>query len=31
MKATGWLLFVLGALVLCNGNVRCAVKKTLGV
>lgn len=31
MKAAGWLLFALGALVLCNGNVRCAVRKTLGV
>ena len=23
MKGAGWLFFALGALILCNGNVRC--------
>lgn len=27
----GWLFLVLGALLLCDGDVRCAMKKTFGI
>jgi hypothetical protein len=31
MKNAGWLFLVMGALLLCNGDIRCTVKRTLGI
>lgn len=30
-KDFGWLFLAVGALLLCNGDLRCAVRKTLGI
>lgn len=30
-KHAGWIFFALGALLLCNGDVRCAIRKTLSI
>lgn len=30
-KQAGWIFVALGALLMCNGDLRCALRKTLNI